>query len=92
MLRKWDSGFPQVLRKKSNKYKEIPLQSNYDFLYFITSLQSVFDLIPMNRKLIPIEGDMFKRNMYISYLKKNKEKAAPFLAWADSRLSKYSAK
>lgn len=85
-------GIAIAITQKVNYEVIKALQSNYDFLYFITSLQSVFDLIPMNRKLIPIEGDMFKRNMYISYLKKNKEKAAPFLAWADSRLSKYSAK
>ncbi len=66
------------------------LQDNYDFLYFITSLQAVFDYIPMNRKLVPVEGEMFKKNMYISYMKKNEAKVERLISWTQERLSKYN--
>lgn len=83
-------GITLAVNQKVNYEVIKALQRNYDFLYFITSLQSVFDYLPMNRKLIPVEGDMFQKNMYLSYLRKNADKAAPLLAWAEERLSKYN--
>lgn len=62
------------------------LQNNFDFLYFITSLQAEFDHIPLKRRLIPVEGDGFVKDMYISYLEKNREKVQPFVQWANTRL------
>lgn len=63
------------------------LQKDFDFLYFITTLQAQFDYIPMNRKLIPIEEEsLFTKNMYVSYLKNNEEKALQFIDWAKQKL------
>ncbi len=62
------------------------LQNNFDFLYFVTSLQAEFDHVPLNRRLIPVEGDRFVKDMYILYMEKNKEKVQPFIQWANSRL------
>lgn len=62
------------------------LQKGFDFLYFITTLQAQFDYIPMNRKLIPVEEELFTKNMYVSYLKNNEEKALQFIGWAKQKL------
>ena len=62
------------------------LQRNFDFLYFITTLQAEFDYLPVNRKLIPVEGEMFSKTMYISYLEKNREQIRPFTDWVENRL------
>lgn len=62
------------------------LQNNFDFLYFLTSLQAEFDHVPLNRRLIPIEGSRFVKDMYILYLEKNKEKVQPFIQWSNARL------
>lgn len=62
------------------------LQKDFDFLYFITTLQAQFDYIPMNRKLIPVEEELFTKNMYVSYLKNNEEKALQFIGWAKQKL------
>lgn len=68
-------------------YEVIKMQQrNSNFIYFITALQAEFDYIPVNRKLIPVEGEMFKKDIYIYYLLKNEEKVAPFLNWVESRL------
>lgn len=41
----------------------------------------------MNRKLIPIEEEsLFTKNMYVSYLKNNEEKALQFIDWAKQKL------
>lgn len=44
----------------------------------------------MNRKLVPVEGEMFKKNMYISYMKKNEAKVERLISWTQERLSKYN--
>lgn len=62
------------------------LQKDYDFLYFITTLQAQFDYIPMNRKLIPVEEELFMKSMYVTYLKNNEEKALQFIGWAKQKL------
>ena len=62
------------------------MQKDFDFLYFITTLQAQFDYIPMNRKLIPVEEELFTKNMYVSYLKNNEEKAPQFIGWAKQKL------
>ena len=62
------------------------LQNNFDFLYFLTSLQAEFDHVPLNRRLIPVEGSRFVKDMYILYLEKNKEKVQPFIQWSNARL------
>ncbi len=50
-------------------------------------MQAQFDYIPMNRKLIPIEEEsLFTKNMYVSYLKNNEEKALQFIDWAKQKL------
>lgn len=61
------------------------LQTKADFLYFITTLQAEFDYTSMNRKLIPMEGDMFIKDMYIYLPKKNSSKAEPLICWAEKR-------
>ncbi|MBR0090805.1 MAG: LysR family transcriptional regulator [Lachnospiraceae bacterium] len=61
------------------------LHHNTDFLYFITSLQTEFDYNPMNRRLIPLEEPAFTRDIYISYLKQNENKCAPFFDWVHNR-------
>ena len=78
----------QEFQKLVDEYTEVikMQQRNFDFLYFITTLQAEFDYIPVNRKLIPVEGDMFKRDMYLTYLRNNEGKVAPFLEWVNSRL------
>ncbi len=66
------------------------LQRDYDFLYFITSLQAQFDYIPMNRKLIPVEENLFVKDMFVSYLTKNSDKAMQFIKWAQQKLIDFS--
>lgn len=66
------------------------LQRDYDFLYFITSLQAQFDYIPMNRKLIPVEENLFVKDMFVSYLAKNTDKAMQFIEWAQQKLIDFS--
>ena len=66
------------------------LQKDFDFLYFITTLQAQFDYIPMNRRLIQVEEDIFVKNMYVSYLKKNEEKALLFIDWAKQKLISFA--
>lgn len=83
-------GVSMAVMQKVNYEVIKALQDNYDFLYFITSLQAVFDYIPMNRKLVPVEGEMFKKNMYISYMKKNEAKVERLISWTQERLSKYN--
>ena len=61
------------------------LQNEFDFLYFITTLQAQFDYIPMSRRLIQVEKDVFVKNMYASYLEKNEEKALLFIDWAKQK-------
>ncbi|MBR4549765.1 MAG: LysR family transcriptional regulator [Oscillospiraceae bacterium] len=79
-------GINMIVSQRVN-YEVIKMQQrNFDFLYFITTLQAEFDYIPVNRKLIPVEGEMFKRDMYLSYMLKNEGKVTPFLDWVNSRL------
>ena len=80
------SGVNMSVSQRVN-YEVIKLQQrNSYFLYFITSLQAEFDYIPINRKLIPVEGDMFEKDIYMYFLKKNEKKVTPFLDWVESRL------
>ncbi len=62
------------------------LQKKIQFLYFVTLLQAQFDYIPDNRKLIPVKGKAFSKDMYATFLKKNEKKAKIYIDWANTHL------
>lgn len=62
------------------------LQKNMSFLYFVTLLQAQFDYVSDNRKLIPIRGSAFQKDMYATFLRKNEKRVGIYLDWAAAHL------
>ena len=76
----------QLKTMKKINYEAIKqLQSSFDFVYFLTSLQAEFDYNPANRRLVPLEEPQFSRDLFISYKKSSIDKLTPFLGWVRNR-------